>query len=104
MICVRGLGCDLDLVWLWLWRWLAAAALLQTLAWELPYATGTALRRKKKKKKRKEGKEGGKEDVKTRKERKKRGNLAHGAEKWKIIKQGKGQRKETWIAEKVKTM
>ena len=28
----------------WLWRRLAAAALIQPLAWELPYATGAALK------------------------------------------------------------
>ena len=39
-----------DLVWLWLWRRLAVAALIQPLAWELPYDTGVALKRKKKKK------------------------------------------------------
>ena len=34
--CRRGS----DLVWLWLWLWgrLAAAAPIQPLAWELPYA------------------------------------------------------------------
>ena len=39
-------------VWplLWLWHRLAAAALIQPLAWELPYATGVALKRKKEKK------------------------------------------------------
>jgi len=35
-----------DLVLLWLWRRLAAAALIR--AWELPYATGTALKSRKK--------------------------------------------------------
>ena len=44
-----GIGCrhgsDLALLWLW-WR-LAAVALAQPLAWELPYATGTALRKNK---------------------------------------------------------
>ena len=34
---------------LWLWCRLAAAALIQPLAWELPYAVGMALKRKKKK-------------------------------------------------------
>ena len=34
--------------WLWLWRRLGAAALIRPLAWELPYATGVALKRKKK--------------------------------------------------------
>ena len=34
----------------WLWCRSAAAALIQPLAWELPYAMGAALKRKKKKK------------------------------------------------------
>ena len=34
---------------LWLWCRLAAAVIIQPLAWELPYATGTALKRQKKK-------------------------------------------------------
>ena len=38
---------------LWLWCRLVAAALIQPLAWKLPYAAGTALKRKKKKKKKK---------------------------------------------------
>ena len=44
-----GLGCrrGLDLVWLWLC--LAAVAPIQPLAWELTYATGVALKSKKKK-------------------------------------------------------
>ena len=57
-----------DPMLLWLWcRW-AAAALIQPLAWELPYATSAALKRfflkkKKKKKEKKERKEerGGRE-------------------------------------------
>ena len=36
-----------------LWLRLAAAALIQPLAWQLPYAAGTALKMKKKKKKKK---------------------------------------------------
>ena len=32
----------------WLWLRLAAAALIQPLAWELPYVTGAAIQRKKK--------------------------------------------------------
>ena len=45
-----GHRCSSDLVWLWLWLWLTltAAALIQPLAWELPYATGVALKKKKK--------------------------------------------------------
>ena len=35
---------------LWLWCKLAATALIQLLAWELPYATGAALKRPKNKK------------------------------------------------------
>ena len=37
----RG-GSDPMLLWLWLWRRLAAEALIQPLAWEIPYAMGTA--------------------------------------------------------------
>ena len=37
--CVKGP------VLLWLWCRLAAAALIQPLAWELPYAAGVALKR-----------------------------------------------------------
>ena len=33
---------------LWLWCWLAAAAPIQSLAQKLPYAIGTAIKRKKK--------------------------------------------------------
>ena len=40
-----------DLVLLWLWRRLVATALIRPLAWEPPYALGTALKKKKKKKK-----------------------------------------------------
>ena len=39
-----------------MWHKLAAAALIQLLAWELPHAAGVALKRQKKKKKRKEKK------------------------------------------------
>ena len=38
------------LLWLWLWCRLAAVTLIVPLAWEIPYAEGTALRSKKKKK------------------------------------------------------
>ena len=38
-----------------LWCRPAAVALIRPLAWELPYATGTALKSKKKKKKKKKG-------------------------------------------------
>ena len=37
-----------DLALLWLWRKPAATALIQPLAWEPPYASGSALQRKKK--------------------------------------------------------
>ena len=36
-----------DPVWLWLWCRLVAVALVQPLAWELPYATDVALKRQK---------------------------------------------------------
>ena len=51
------LSCDvrcrhgLDPVLLWLWRRLAAAAPIWPLAWELPYATGAALKKEKTRKK-----------------------------------------------------
>ena len=38
-----------DLMLLWLWCRLADAVLIRPLAWELPYAMGVALKRKKKK-------------------------------------------------------
>ena len=38
-----------DLALLWLWHRLAAATLIQPLAWELPFAAGAALNSKKKK-------------------------------------------------------
>mgnify|MGYP001210745602 CR=1 FL=1 len=40
MSCSAGGRCGLDpmLLWLWLWWRLAAAALIQPLAWEFPYA------------------------------------------------------------------
>ena len=41
-----------DVAWQWLWHRLAAAAPIQPLAQDLPYATGAALNRRKKKKKR----------------------------------------------------
>ena len=42
-----GRRCGLDPTLLWLWLWLAAAAPIQPLAWELPYAAGAALKSKK---------------------------------------------------------
>ena len=43
-----GIGCrwGWDPALLWLWQELVATALIQPLAWELPYATGTALKNK----------------------------------------------------------
>ena len=43
--CIRRRGSDPMLPWLW--RRLVAAALIQPLAWELPYAVGAALKRPK---------------------------------------------------------
>ena len=40
-----GRRCDLDLALLWLWLWLAAAAPIQPLAWESPYAAGASLKK-----------------------------------------------------------
>ena len=42
--------CGLDPVSLWLWHRPAAAALIWPIDWELPYATGVAIKRKEKKK------------------------------------------------------
>ena len=39
-----------DPVWLWLWRRPVTIAPIRLLAWESPYASGAALKRKKKKK------------------------------------------------------
>ena len=36
-----------DLLWLWLWRRLAAVAMIPPLPWELPYAMGETLKKKK---------------------------------------------------------
>ena len=46
-----------DLALLWLWCRPAAAAPIQLLAWELPYAPGVALKTKKKKERKKERKD-----------------------------------------------
>ena len=46
---------------LWLWCRLAAAALVQPLGWELPYAMDATLKSKKKKKKKKKEEEREKE-------------------------------------------
>ena len=47
--CGVGHRCGSDTVLLWLWRRLEAAAPIGLLAWELPYATGVALKKKRKK-------------------------------------------------------
>ena len=46
-----GRRCGSDLALLWLWCRPAAAAPVQPLAWELPYATGAALKKQKTKNK-----------------------------------------------------
>ena len=51
MSCGVGRRHSLDPLLLWLWRRLAATAPIRPLAWEPPYAWGTALKRQKKKKK-----------------------------------------------------
>ena len=48
-----GCICGLDPALLWLWCRPAAIALIQPLAWELPYAMGMALKRPKRKNKKK---------------------------------------------------
>ena len=53
MSCSVGGRRDLDPVLLWLWRRLAAAALIQLLDEELPYASGAALKREREKKRKK---------------------------------------------------
>ena len=53
MSCDVGLRHGSDLVLLWLWGRLAAVALIPSLAWELPDATGVGLKKQKKKKKKK---------------------------------------------------
>ena len=50
MSCGVGHRHGADLVLLWMWCGLAAAALIQPLAWEPPYAMSLALKRQKKKK------------------------------------------------------
>ena len=49
--CGVGCRCGSDLALLWLWYRLAAVAPIQSLAWELSYALGAALKRQKKIKK-----------------------------------------------------
>ena len=50
MSCGVGRRCSLDPVLLWLWCRQAAVTPIRPLAWELPYATGEALKRQKTKK------------------------------------------------------
>ena len=45
MSCSIGHRYGSDLALLWLWHSPAAAAPIQPLAWELPYATGAAIKR-----------------------------------------------------------
>ena len=49
-----GHRCGSDRALLWLWCRPAAVAPIQSLAWELPYAKGTALKKKKEKEKKPE--------------------------------------------------
>ena len=49
MSCGVGHRCSLELALLWLWHSLASAAPIRPLAWELTYAKGVAIKRKKKK-------------------------------------------------------
>ena len=51
MSCGVGQRQGLDLALLWLWHRLVAAAPIQPLAWESPYAVGAVLKKKKKRKK-----------------------------------------------------
>ena len=51
MSCGVGRRCSSDTTLPWLWRRLAAVALIRTLAWEPPYAAGTALKSRKNKQK-----------------------------------------------------
>ena len=47
MSCGVARRCGLVLAWLWLWCRQAAAALIRSVAWELPSATGAVLKKKK---------------------------------------------------------
>ena len=51
MSCCVGHRRGSDPVLLWLWYRPAAAALIQTLAWKLPYASGVTLKRERQKRK-----------------------------------------------------
>ena len=50
MSCSTGHRCSSDPTLLWLWQWPAAAAPIQPLAWELPYAMGVVLKKTESKK------------------------------------------------------
>ena len=63
MSCGVGHRLDLDLALLWLWRRPAATVPIRPLAWELPYATGVALKSQKKREKEKKKQEKEKEKV-----------------------------------------
>ena len=54
MSCGVGRRSSSDIALLWLWCQLTTAALIATLAWELPYATDAALKRQGKKKTKKQ--------------------------------------------------
>ena len=41
-----GCRCGLDPTLLWLWSWPAGTAPIRPLAWEFPYATGAAFKKK----------------------------------------------------------
>ena len=68
-----GCRCCLDPTLLWLWRRLVAAAPIQSLAWELPCASGAALKSQKKEKEREEGGKEGRKEGKERKEQEREG-------------------------------
>ena len=74
-----------DLAWLWLWHRPAAAAPIQPPAWELPYAKGVVLKKKKKERRKERKKEGRKEG---RKEKERKGKQSK-------AKQRKEKRNET---------
>lgn len=46
MSCGVGFRCGLDPALLWLWCRPVAVVLIQPLAWEFPYATGVALKKR----------------------------------------------------------
>ena len=65
MSCDVGCKCGSDPMLLWLWCRPATRAPIRTLAWEIPYAMGMALKRKKKKKEKKEGGKKGRKEGQT---------------------------------------